>query len=93
MPFRRTVGLMLTARQIRHSSVQAGSETFMLSALCHQVLSGAVYEIQQLRDYRLPAADFKPRKDQKSAVHRWNRFVLGDEYIKEAAKRYPISKE
>ncbi len=65
----------------------------MLSALRYPVLPSVVYEIQHLRESRLPAADFKPRKDQKSAVHRWNRFVLGDEYIKEAAKRYPLSKE
>lgn len=86
-------GLMLTASQIRYPSVQAGLETFMLSTLCYQVLSPIVFEIQHLRDYRLPAADFKPRKDQRNAVHRWNKFVLGDEYIKEAAKLYPLSKE
>ncbi|KAF2100023.1 arginyl-tRNA-protein transferase [Rhizodiscina lignyota] len=42
---------------------------------------------------RIPVADFKPRKDQRTAVNKWNRFVLGDEYQKEAAKLYPISKE
>jgi hypothetical protein len=42
---------------------------------------------------RLPVAEFHPSKDHRQATNRWNRFVLGEEYIKEAAKRYPKSKE
>jgi arginine-tRNA-protein transferase len=45
-----------------------------------------------LTPHRLPVGEFKPRRDQRSACHRWNRFVLGDEYVKEAAKLYPKSK-
>ena len=42
---------------------------------------------------RLPAAQFTPIKDQRQTVNRWNRYVLGDNYIKEAAKLHPKSKE
>ncbi|KAF2256767.1 arginine-tRNA-protein transferase 1 [Trematosphaeria pertusa] len=42
---------------------------------------------------RLPAASFTPAKDQRQAVNRWNRFVLGDEYLREAARLHPKSKE
>ncbi|KAH9874920.1 hypothetical protein J1614_004408 [Plenodomus biglobosus] len=42
---------------------------------------------------RLPAATFKPSKDQRKAVNHWNDFVLGDTYTKEATKLYPLSKE
>ncbi|KAF2785701.1 arginine-tRNA-protein transferase 1 [Melanomma pulvis-pyrius CBS 109.77] len=42
---------------------------------------------------RLPAASFAPTKEHRQAVNRWNKHVLGDEYIKEAAKLYPKSKE
>ncbi|KAF2090088.1 arginine-tRNA-protein transferase 1 [Saccharata proteae CBS 121410] len=42
---------------------------------------------------RLPAASFKPTRDQRQAVNRWNRYVLGDEYIDESKKRHPKSKE
>ncbi|KAF2850905.1 arginine-tRNA-protein transferase 1 [Plenodomus tracheiphilus IPT5] len=42
---------------------------------------------------RLPAATFKPSKDQRKAVNHWNDFVLGEAYTKEAAKLYPLSKE
>jgi arginine-tRNA-protein transferase len=37
--------------------------------------------------------EFKPKRDQRQACNRWNRFVLGDEYVKEAAVRYPTTKE
>lgn len=42
---------------------------------------------------RLDSHQYKPRADQRQAVNRFNRFVLGEEYIKEAAKRYPRSRE
>lgn len=42
---------------------------------------------------RLPAASFKPTRDQRQAVNRWNRFVLGDSYINEAKKLHPKTKE
>lgn len=35
---------------------------------------------------------FKPARDQRHAVHRWNKFVLGDAYIKNAARAYPKTK-
>ncbi|KAH7090212.1 arginine-tRNA-protein transferase 1 [Paraphoma chrysanthemicola] len=42
---------------------------------------------------RLPAASFKPSKDQRRTVNKWNDFVLGEKYKSEAARLYPLSKE
>ncbi|KAH6870786.1 arginine-tRNA-protein transferase, partial [Alternaria rosae] len=42
---------------------------------------------------RLPVASFKPSKDQRKAVNHWNDYVLGETYMKEASRLYPISKE
>ncbi|KAL2351855.1 arginine-tRNA-protein transferase [Cryomyces antarcticus] len=41
---------------------------------------------------RLPATQLKPAKDQRQALNRWNRFVLGETYVKETARLYPKSK-
>lgn len=42
---------------------------------------------------RLPVAEFSPIKDHRRSINRWNAFVLGDEYIKQAARLHPQSKE
>ncbi|KAK3315021.1 arginine-tRNA-protein transferase [Apodospora peruviana] len=42
---------------------------------------------------RLDSTSFKPTKDQRQAVNRFNRFVTGDTYIKEASRLYPRSRE
>lgn len=42
---------------------------------------------------RLLAEDFKPRRDQKRAVNRWNKYILGSEYIRKAAQLCPRSRE
>jgi arginine-tRNA-protein transferase len=42
---------------------------------------------------RLEASALKPAKDQRQALNRWSRYVLGDVYIREAAIRYPKTKE
>lgn len=42
---------------------------------------------------RLDAGAFHASKDQRQALNRFNKFVLGDSYIKEAAKKYPLSRE
>ncbi|RJE17590.1 hypothetical protein PHISCL_10073 [Aspergillus sclerotialis] len=42
---------------------------------------------------RLEALSFKPRKDQRKAINRWNKFILGPEYIRKAAQLCPRSKE
>ncbi|KAK5175034.1 Arginyl-tRNA--protein transferase 1 [Saxophila tyrrhenica] len=39
------------------------------------------------------AREFQAQRDQRQALHRWNRYVLGEEYIKEASKKYPRTKE
>ncbi|TKA81403.1 hypothetical protein B0A49_00862 [Cryomyces minteri] len=40
----------------------------------------------------LSATQLKPAKDQRQALNRWNRFVLGETYVKEIARLYPKSK-
>jgi arginine-tRNA-protein transferase len=42
---------------------------------------------------RLDADGFRASKDQRQALNRFNKYVLGDEYIKEAARWYPRSRE
>ncbi|KAF2470790.1 arginine-tRNA-protein transferase 1 [Lindgomyces ingoldianus] len=42
---------------------------------------------------RLPAASFNPAKEHRHAVNRWNKHILGEDYIKEAAKLYPKTKQ
>ncbi|KAK3680394.1 Arginyl-tRNA--protein transferase 1 [Vermiconidia calcicola] len=37
--------------------------------------------------------ELKPSRDQRQALHRWNRYVLGESYIKEVNRRHPKSKE
>ena len=41
---------------------------------------------------RLPVAEFKPIRDQRQSLNRWNRYVLGEKYISEVSKKYPKSK-
>ncbi|TLD37058.1 Arginine-tRNA-protein transferase [Venturia nashicola] len=45
-----------------------------------------------LISFRLPVHHFNPRRDQRQAVNRWNKYVLGDEFVKESAKLHPKSK-
>ncbi|CAK4031693.1 related to arginine-tRNA- transferase [Lecanosticta acicola] len=42
---------------------------------------------------RLPAKAFKPTRDQRHALNRWNRFVLGEECIKQVNRKFPKTKE
>ncbi|EAS34081.3 arginine-tRNA-protein transferase 1 [Coccidioides immitis RS] len=42
---------------------------------------------------RLEASSYKPRRDQKKALNRWNKFVLGQEYIRSAARLCPKTRE
>lgn len=42
---------------------------------------------------RLDAEAFHASKDQRQSLNRFNKYVLGDEYIKEAARLYPRSRE
>ncbi|KAK4540644.1 hypothetical protein LTR36_008975 [Oleoguttula mirabilis] len=41
---------------------------------------------------RLPAAELKPSRDQRQTLNRWNRFVLGEKYLKEVSAKHPKSK-
>ena len=38
---------------------------------------------------RLDSAEFKPTKDQRQAVNRFNRYILGETYAREAARSHP----
>jgi len=42
---------------------------------------------------RLEASDFKARRDQRKAINRWNKFVLGPEYIRKAARLCPKTRQ
>jgi len=62
--------------------------------------SGTLYYRQNLQQsccphysLRLEAASFKPSKDQRQAINRWNRYVLGPEYIWNAARLCPKTRE
>ncbi|KAL4795210.1 arginine-tRNA-protein transferase [Aspergillus venezuelensis] len=62
--------------------------------------SGSVYYKQNLQrsccphyTMRLEASAYKPRKDQRKALNRWNNFILGPEYIRRAAYLCPKTRE
>ncbi|TGO89597.1 hypothetical protein BPOR_0102g00200 [Botrytis porri] len=42
---------------------------------------------------RLDSHQFRPTKDQRQVLNRFNKYVLGDTYTKEAARLYPKSRE
>lgn len=42
---------------------------------------------------RLDSTQFKPTKDQRQAINRFNRHVIGEAYAKEAARTHPLSRE
>ncbi|KAK5660949.1 hypothetical protein OQA88_12324 [Cercophora sp. LCS_1] len=42
---------------------------------------------------RLDAAGFRPTKDQRQAINRFNKYVLGETYSKELARLHPRSRE
>lgn len=42
---------------------------------------------------RLDSTEFKPTKDQRQAINRFNKYVIGDAYSKEAARLRPRSRE
>lgn len=43
--------------------------------------------------HRLDVAEFKPPREHRKALHRWEKFVVGQSYISECAIRYPKTKE
>lgn len=42
---------------------------------------------------RVDSGRFRPTKDQRQAINRFNKFVIGDAYTKEAARLHPKSRE
>ncbi|OJD20243.1 hypothetical protein ACJ73_08422, partial [Blastomyces percursus] len=62
--------------------------------------SGSLYYKQNMKrsccphyTIRLDPVPFKPRKDQRLAMNRWNKFVLGQSYIRSAARLCPKTRE
>ncbi|PGH23533.1 hypothetical protein AJ80_02487 [Polytolypa hystricis UAMH7299] len=62
--------------------------------------SGTLYYKQNLKrsccphyTIRLDPTAFKPRRDQKKAINRWNNFILGPEYMRKAARLCPKTRE
>ncbi|TGJ86828.1 hypothetical protein E0Z10_g1957 [Xylaria hypoxylon] len=78
-----------------------------MSPSCYQVLvdrswrrSGTLLYRPNQRDaccphytLRIDSTRFRPTRDQRQAINRFNRFVIGDAYAKEAARRHPKSRE
>lgn len=56
------------------------------------VIHSAAYELVY-NNNRLPVRSFKPAKDQRQAINRWNKYVKGDTYIKQAAQMHPKAKK
>ncbi|KAI1366115.1 arginine-tRNA-protein transferase [Xylaria arbuscula] len=83
------------------------TKSLSMSAACYQALidrswrrSGTLLYRPNQRDsccphytLRIDSTRFRPTKDQRQAINRFNRFVVGDAYTKEAARRYPKSRE
>ncbi|KAJ4002717.1 Arginyl-tRNA--protein transferase 1 [Fusarium irregulare] len=42
---------------------------------------------------RLDSSQFKPSRDQRQTINRFNKFVVGDSYVKEASRLYPKSRD
>ncbi|KAI1269906.1 arginine-tRNA-protein transferase [Xylariaceae sp. FL1019] len=42
---------------------------------------------------RLNCGQFRPSRDQRQTINRFNKYITGDAYVKEAAVRYPKSRE
>ncbi|KAH8699297.1 arginine-tRNA-protein transferase 1 [Talaromyces proteolyticus] len=62
--------------------------------------SGTLYYKQNLQrsccphyTMRLEASEFKARRDQRKAINRWNKYVLGQEYIQKVAMLAPKSRD
>ncbi|KAI1343946.1 arginine-tRNA-protein transferase [Xylariaceae sp. FL0016] len=83
------------------------ARTTSMTAACYQALinrcfrrSGSLLYRPNQRDcccphytIRLDSSQYKPSKDQRQTINRFNKHVIGDEYAREAARRYPKSRE
>ncbi|KAM0719537.1 hypothetical protein Q7P37_003667 [Cladosporium fusiforme] len=58
-----------------------------------KILTPEHYQMLMDRGWRrLPASEFQASRDQRQAIYRWNRFVLGEKYIKQASLKNPKGK-
>ncbi|KAJ5129396.1 uncharacterized protein N7515_005435 [Penicillium bovifimosum] len=62
--------------------------------------SGSLYYKQNLLrsccphyTLRLEASAYRPRRDQRKAINKWNKFILGPEYMRKAARLCPRTRE
>jgi arginyl-tRNA---protein transferase len=84
--------------QVGSVAVQTGQLSLMLPTLYNSVSAHASLQACSPRlaeshlTRSLPVGEFKPRRDQRSACHRWNKYVLGEAYVNEAARLYPKSR-
>ncbi|KAI0910241.1 arginine-tRNA-protein transferase [Ustulina deusta] len=83
------------------------TKSLSMSTACYQALvdrswrrSGTLLYRPNQRDaccphytLRVDSTRFRPTKDQRQAINRFNRFVVDDAYAKEAASRHPKSHE
>lgn len=42
---------------------------------------------------RLEASAYRPRRDQRKAINKWNKFILGPEYMRKVARLCPQTRE
>jgi hypothetical protein len=91
-------------RQISDQVLPSTSPTFgshaarnTLSGMQPFYLHRRYYEPQSLQSRCYPnsldALEFKPTRNQRRALNRWTRYVLGEQYIRETATLYPRSKK
>ncbi|KAI4719604.1 arginine-tRNA-protein transferase 1 [Aureobasidium sp. EXF-10727] len=70
-----------------------------VSSLAHSQSGNLIYKPDVYRSccphytIRLPAKSLAANTNQRKALNSWNKFVLGEEYIKETTKRFPKTKE
>ncbi|QQK42687.1 Arginine-tRNA-protein transferase, C-terminal [Penicillium digitatum] len=82
------------------------SSTFVLSEHYEELINGGwrrsgnlYYKQNLLRSccphytLRLEASAYRPRRDQRKAINKWNKFILGSEYMRKAARLCPRTRE
>ena len=90
------MGLSCWWRKFRQVFIQAGLSPLLLSTLHNSVSwtsalsSGFEY---WWNTTRLDASAFVPNKDQRKAINRWNKYVLGQDYLYKAAQLCPQTRE
>lgn len=58
-----------------------------MHALCLSIISN------KSRNSRLDATQFKPSREHRKTLHRWENYVVGQGYLSECASKYPKTRE